>query len=181
VTCREIQEFIDPAGTGPQPDRWQRDAINVYLVSQEVSTDSKGKWCWGPTLRRLTNVIRYQRDAVVTTLAHELGHMFSLHVPWGNPPGEHVGHVDRFAGFAHDNVMFAMADLNSTAARTRLSVGQVYRMHFDRRSWLAPPTPADCGCDPYTSGCGYLSRDTRVIHKARADLETSPDFCPAPP
>jgi hypothetical protein len=181
ITCPEIQNFIDPDGTGPQDDRWTSGAVNLYLVAQEVSTDSKGKWCWGPTLRRQTNVIRYQRDAVASTLSHELGHMFALHVPWGSPPEEHVGHVDRFAGFAHDNVMFAFADLNSTASRTRLSLGQVYRMHFDRRSWLAAGTPVDCACDPYASSCGHLSRDTRVIKKPKKDLDITPDFCPEPP
>lgn len=181
ITCHNIQDFIDPYGTGPLNDRWVSNAVNLYLVAQDVSTDSKGKWCWAPTLRRQTNVIRYQRDAVATTLTHELGHMLALHVPWGTPPQEHVGHVDHFAGFAHDNVMFAFADLNSTASRTRLSLGQVYRMQFDRRSWNATGTPVDCACDPYASGCGYLSRDTRVIKKPKKDLDITPDFCPSPP
>jgi len=108
------------------------------------------------------NVILINRlDRVPTTLAHEVGHALGLVEPWGLT----WGHTNAFTGLRPaQNLMH-----DASSERRHLSLGQIYRMHHDRRSWLTQPlfTPGlDCGCDPYSSGppgnCPTLVADFRA-------------------
>lgn len=185
IKCGDIHGYINADGIGdPEPDRWADDAINLYWVGFNA-TDSRAKHCFDP-MRMIyppwpKNVIRVElaSDIIATSVVHELGHALGLYVPWGSS-NEHMGHVDALKGFGKDNVMYGAVDLNTTAARTRLSLGQVYRMHFDPRSWLVTTGPNVCGCDPYGSLCGRLSRDTRLIRQDDGTLDNASQQCSPP-
>ncbi|MEX2181574.1 MAG: hypothetical protein WD771_05990 [Gemmatimonadaceae bacterium] len=184
INCSTLFDEIaldgDIAGTGSTPDLWDPNAINVYVM--DAFTEARGQYCWPPEGSDAPhNVIRIQPNALPSTLAHELGHLAGLVVPWGEN-GRHTGHVDAIKGFAKDNLMWGRVNLETTAARTRLSLGQVYRMHFDPRSFFAAAAAPqlDCGCDPYAGACGLLSRDVRPIANAGGRLGASAAFCEAP-
>jgi hypothetical protein len=181
-TCRELHALINPDNEGdPDPSMWGSAVINVYWVGFDA-TDSRAKHCWGPAEAWPKNVIRIEmtEDVLSHSLAHELGHVLGQYVPWGLS-NQHMGHVDEFKGFAKDNMMYGNVNFGTTAARTRLSLGQVFRMHFDPRSWLALPlTTNECGCDPYASICSRLSRDTRLIRKDKGTLDEESRGCSPP-
>jgi hypothetical protein len=181
ASCQEVVDFIMPYGTStPDPSRWEQSQINVYLVA-DAPTGSRAEFCWNWEMYPLwpKNVIRVQTRPLMNTLAHEFGHIFGLYVPWG-PQGKYSGHTEDFKGFAIDNLMYAGAQVTSSAARTRFSLGQVYRMHFDLRSRLGGAS--DCGCDPYGgSVCGRLSRDVRAIKDDDGVLDAPSQICGPPP
>lgn len=177
VTCADLQTFLSPDGSIPDNAVWDATAVNIYLMPGGAG-NLNGIWCWADGLGWLKNVIRLHVGGDYASLAHELGHLFGLYVPWG-PANQHRGHVNEIKGFGRDNLMTGWVDIGSTVPRTRLSLGQVYRMHFDKRSWLAAAY-GDCNCNPYTSPCGMLSRDTRPIDDAKGKLDAPSDIC-APP
>lgn len=183
VTCNQLLAGIafddDMTGNNGGLDLWHPDALNVYVT--ETVPDGRGEWCWWPNSTipdHPRNVVRVGLDALMTTLAHEVGHFAGLYVPWG-PAYQHTGHVDEFKGFAKDNVMQGGVDLTTTAGRTRLSLGQVFRMHFDVRSNLSDGL-RNCSCDPYGGICGRLSRDLRPIAKDKGTLDGPSQACNGP-
>lgn len=182
TNCDELlaELALDDETTGVPDgiDVWRRDAINVYVM--ERYTGSRGQYCRPVGGAKPRNVIRLQEpDALESSLAHEVGHMWGLVVPWG-VNAKHTGHVDRINAFQQDNVMWAGVDLETTAPRTRFSIGQVYRMHFDQRSELATVPGTDCGCDPFAQTCGRLSREVRPISRSAGALGASLNACEAP-
>jgi hypothetical protein len=68
------------------------------------------------------------------SLAHELAHVMAL---W-DPPLETSpqGHTDGLTGFDLTNLMVPRETGITTLERDHLSLGQLFRMHADRRSWL---------------------------------------------
>ena len=86
------------------------------------------------------------------SLAHELGHVFGLN---GSAMKESGGHTNNIHGFDPSNMMGGHSS-GPSGNRELFTLGQVYRMHFDPRSWLwqqnsGPPEPFRC-CQgsPYT-------------------------------
>lgn len=134
--------------------------LNVYVIKALDNWPFRGYFC-------MPNVVLLWRgNALSTTLVHELGHAMGLMAPWW-------GHVDKVFGFSTDNVMFESAGTGSGyAERTRLTLGQAYRMHVDGRSWLKrPPDLSDgpniCPCDPYlATKCPPLRTDVRPMPSA---------------
>jgi hypothetical protein len=181
TNCGELLNEIaldgDLSGNSGAPDLWDPAAINVYVM--DAFTDARGEYCLPAVTGGPRNVIRLQPTALPSTLVHEIGHLAGLYVPWGQN-ARYAGHVDAINAFTKDNVMWGRLNLGTTAARTRLSLGQVYRMHFDKRSALVPGASTDCGCDPYGATCGYLSRDVRPLANARGKLPGSAAYCEAP-
>ena len=135
-------------------------ALNVYVLKSLADWPYRGLFC-------PPNVLLVWRGlAVGTTLVHEFGHALGLTAPWW-------GHVDNVFGFSTDNVMSATAGSGSGyAERTRLTLGQAYRMHVDGRSWLKrSPDLSDgpniCPCDPYlATKCPPLRTDVRPMPSA---------------
>jgi hypothetical protein len=68
--------------------------------------------------------------AMPSTLAHELAHTLGLR---GDLEG---GHVTDAIGFGHRNLMATFFGGQSSSFRDHLSLGQVFRMNVDRRSFL---------------------------------------------
>lgn len=181
TNCQELLAQLelddDRAGGAGAPDIWHPTAINVYVM--DAFTGARGQFCMPKDPAEPKNVLRLQTNALRSTLTHEIGHLWGLYVPWG-PTGRHTGHVDKIRAFAQDNVMWGYLNLGTTAARTRFSLGQVYRMHFDRRSFLAAGSTLDCGCDPFATTCTRLSQDVRPLALADGALGASANFCQAP-
>ncbi|MEO8621045.1 MAG: hypothetical protein ABI625_08260 [bacterium] len=149
--CADIPTL--PAAVAPNPTK-----LNIYhiaVANDGAGTRVRGYFC-------APNVILIGHGwALQTTLGHELGHALGLIAPsWG--------HTDNVAGFIRDNVMSTDA-ASGQDARFRLSLGQLYRMHIDGRSWLRRnPDLTDgaftCGCDPYARlVCPALPTDLRPI------------------
>jgi hypothetical protein len=89
--------------------------------------------------------------------AHELGHALGLQskaaLPDGtisNDPGD-VDDLELYRYFPGDNLMQS----NVTDVR-QVTIGQIYRMHFDQRSWLRRG-------DPVTDGYPRLCQDSPIL------------------
>ncbi len=103
------------------------------------------------------------------TLAHELGHMFGLR----NPPLPSEGHTSYIGGFLRsDNLMLTYLSDESWIPRENLSLGQMFRINVDTRSWInvagavrgltqiIDPSGLACQCNPYENKpCPRLSLD----------------------
>lgn len=173
--CDQLLQFISEDAA----NRNDPSAINVYVLPSK----SESEWSrWGeycsprattdPGKTDPGNVIRLADTAPRNTLAHEIGHMAGLRGT--------AGHVDMFAGFAKDNVMFSGIALETMYPHSQLSLGQAYRMNFDVRSGLASGITKDCLCDPYGGACGRLSRDVRPIKGDNGSLAASALVCDPP-
>lgn len=148
-----IDDCIDiptlPASVAPDNER-----LNFYVV-EHVVNDARGVFC-------APNVMLISRTAAVASSPlHELSHALGL-------VAQDFGHVDQVDGFMRDNVMSTETGAGSGAdLRYRLTLGQVYRMHRDGRSWLLRNGTSyekafRCECDPYAkSSCPMLSADMR--------------------
>ena len=128
-----------PASVAPDPTR-----LNIYHLSAVNGPDGRANGYFCPP-----NVILTDDELeLATTLGHELGHALGLIIPMN-------GHTDPpvMQGFYRDNVMSTNAAVGQDA-RFRFSLGQLYRMHYDGRSWLQRDVslgdgPNKCSCDPY--------------------------------
>jgi hypothetical protein len=144
------------------------DSLHVLYIEHWDSWD-KGVSCRINGSRLI--VIPLNR-AVTTTLAHELAHLLGLE-GFYSPNGGHTGGcigADTISGFDETNLMYGCLDVDKAAARDWLSLGQVFRMNVDERSWLNQ-TRADgtrlrdgatvpCQCNPYANmPCPALSAD----------------------
>jgi len=116
-------------------------SINVYYVAsiwgsyQAITcpnpNDAGGAW----------NIIFIQQFATPNALAHELGHALGLNrtATFGEKEMR-TGDIDELdigRAFGDNNLMNYQ-----NLAPTSLTIGQIYRMHFDVRSWLNEGKPA---------------------------------------
>jgi hypothetical protein len=111
--------------------------VNVYYALTTlpfVSNSDGGYWCVRASDGTAFIVLPHGRAP--SSLAHHLGHVLSL------------ADVTTAEGFAADNLMWPAA---TGGARSRLALGQVFRMHFGAGSWLLSVThqpgrscPAEC-------------------------------------
>src|SRR5439155_20039408 len=116
-------------------------------------------------------------------LLHELGHALGLTLPGS-------GHSDELAGFDGANVMAGGLVPKEEAWRSRLTVGQVFRMNAGPGSWLnwandrsgnplretaAPRVACQCGADDLVGPCPRVVDD---IAKPRAgEAGQPPPLC----
>ncbi len=151
MRCADVATL--PSTVTPDPTK-----LNIYHVTSVVDVDGtiqRGYFC-------TPNVILVAHGmALDNTFAHELGHALGLISPY-------FGHIDGVSGFIRDNVMSTDAATGQDD-RHRLSLGQLFRMHVDGRSWLRRNSdltdgPFTCSCDPYsTKVCPALSADLRPL------------------
>jgi hypothetical protein len=114
------------------------NTLSVYYVDWiDYPTDplhpgSRGigcHWTIGATTAAPIIYVSYTRHSSIT-LAHELGHVLGL-----NDEESALGEINVMANLAPDGSLGA-------DARSRLTVGQVFRMNIWEDSWLARPTGA---------------------------------------
>ena len=138
-----------PPGTGNRPD-----TLNVYYA-ESLRSAQRGQYCYpldpGPKAHSAANrdVVFVSLDIKMeSTLAHEIGHALGLIIPL-----DLSGHVDEmslqvpFPGHRGNLMDGGAEDI------TNITLGQIYRMHFDSLSWLnvglppsvRPPSLRDCG------------------------------------
>jgi hypothetical protein len=110
------------------------DMLNIYYLNN-LGTGARGLTCsWrdAPSAGGLRPAVIYVGNTghSSTTFVHEVGHALGLTLPGR-------GHSDPLAGFDYTNVMAAVNWDRDPRARTRFSVGQVFRMNADSASWLS--------------------------------------------
>ena len=148
--------FDSCEGIGTLQDSVKPDPakLNIYMI-ESVAGSLRGFFC-APNVLLVSRV-----SALATTLSHELSHALGL-------IAQSFGHIDSVHGFNTDNVMSGSMG-PSGDMRYRLTLGQLYRMHRDGRSWLkraadGTPGPLLCPCDPYANAsCPVLSTDLRPV------------------
>lgn len=156
--CANPKKFRNKTAADGYDPGYDPSTINVYFVSevrpgahaltcQPDDQDPNGPW----------DVILLSKGSYVHALAHELGHALGLvrSAPLASGGTVWTGDVgtemDRH--FGGDNLMY----YNDTDPNS-LTLGQIYRMHYDVKSWLgrrqlASPTgppmyPLNCQDDP---------------------------------
>lgn len=142
----------------PEVAKPKAGALNVYMLA-EVNGTLRGRFC-----DAAPNVILLSwQHALSSTLVHEMGHALGLLT-------QNNGHVTSLFGFVNDNIMTTDAGAGAGEdRRTRLSLGQVYRMRLEGRSWInrdggLNPGPLACPCDPYAGTvCPLLFADVRPV------------------
>jgi hypothetical protein len=147
--------------------------LNVYYVTQMGSAYGSGYHC--PRDGSSADVVLIPWLHNATSLAHEFGHALSL-LGYGDL---RVGHVDDFAGFDHSNIMHGL-ETEELDPRGRISLGQVYRMSFDERSWLNLAVKGKTGADGLLTvdpHDGKLRDCANCTIKCQKEAETS-DPCP---
>ncbi|HSW28000.1 MAG TPA: hypothetical protein VLH75_00785 [Longimicrobiales bacterium] len=121
----------DKARDGKSLD--QHEAWVVFVPS--IDGQFAGYTC-AQTPRRGPVIVMSAAHFNPTTLTHELGHMLGM--------GEHMaqdGHTGKVPGFTPANVMWSAPELCTGMSRERFSLGQLYRMNVDSRSWIWLKTP----------------------------------------
>ncbi|HET9041215.1 MAG TPA: hypothetical protein VFN40_13640 [Gemmatimonadales bacterium] len=135
-------------------------SLNVYFVNR-IHYMYDGVTCFGDANPTSTRYVIFMAELqhAPSTLAHEIGHALGLvgvaALP-GGASGSYAGDVnelklDPYLGT--DNLMFSgVTDVG------QITVGEIYRMHFDKRSWLwgsksaAGGYPRECQADPVAGG-----------------------------
>jgi hypothetical protein len=160
--CGDAATLVKTGGALYDPLR-----INVYYVDQIGGANVfKGYTCFaypvvvGTETVTGENIIYIAQSRVITTLAHELGHMLGLR---GN-----VGHTNGMADFTVRNLMLTNLTLDQQKAQDHFSLGQGYRMSLDQASWVNHARP--------TSAPAPRTGDSRVC---QLDPQSAPgDPCP---
>jgi len=131
---------------GLGPPLYQSDRLNIYFVKDIVwsSTDFLGLNCIdqggmyaGPGSIMFVSIPEH----LPTVVAHEIGHGLSLR----HAGTEYAG----FRNFTLNDIMINAWTTDGGKARNLFTLGQVYRMNADKRSWLNNPAP---GASPARNG-----------------------------
>jgi hypothetical protein len=145
--------------------------LEVYLVDDldDVSDDDFADGFACPGTNERPHPVIYLRAGArsVNLVLHEIGHALGLTLP-GH------GHSDELTGFDGSNVMVSGYAPEDEAWRSRLTVGQVFRMNADPGSWLnwakdglniplreatAPRIHCQCGADDPDGPCPRVVDD----------------------
>ena len=145
------------------PPLYHEAEINVYYIEVEVESDDDTWMGFNCFEEGVPNVIYISVDErSITTLAHELGHALNLRGPTGhtNPSDGNPG----METFTDRNLMYSMVDMETSAARNALSLGQIFRMNWDAASLVNTVTAVrsslQCQADAIASApCPRLSVD----------------------
>jgi len=151
-----------PAIYRPSGDQGEPAPINVYYPPK-LNSGFMGVHCYPTTPGMGTQVtdprgtqIAYRNVLFVSfelrseaTLAHEIGHALGLVQPlWGH--ADWLNLYVPFPGQSGNLMNSGNPDV------TNVTIGQIYRMHFDRLSWLnletsllAGPLKRDCGANVF--------------------------------
>ncbi|MCC7484944.1 MAG: hypothetical protein IT529_08110 [Burkholderiales bacterium] len=126
--CRNLEEIQKQPFYTPR-------TLNVYYVNQLIGGRNCAILESAPNCQSAGSFLRGDGNITFvsglgssshTVLAHEFGHAFGLR------PAACGGHVDVFPErFGPDNIMWKEGGLE----RTRLTLGQVFRMHTHRDQW----------------------------------------------
>ena len=135
------------------------NALNIYYVSGMAD---RGMSCAPPLYHPVIYVSA--DDAWDETLAHELGHRLGLIYPYPLVIGGHTTGTD---GFEKNNIMWGVGHDRVPTRRHDLSLGQVFSINVDCRSWVnekgmrgSTALTKCCQCDPYATGpCPLLAHD----------------------
>lgn len=101
--------------------------LTIYYVD-EFATD-RAVTCHWHEGRRQESIYVDRHKRVSTTLVHEIGHALGLNLP-------RDGHTEVMREFDFTNIMMCCNVDQDRLARTRLTVGQLFRMNTDPGSWL---------------------------------------------
>jgi hypothetical protein len=107
-----------PAGSGCAPAGLQRASVNVYYLSGSFQRGSHCRDVDTDVIRVFVGPQRHNSE-----LAHQLGHALGLTV---------VSLMDGFDQ-PESNLMWEGADVT---LRKRITLGQIFRMHFAKESWV---------------------------------------------
>ena len=122
-TSAILDSPVDPTACSPRKSA----VLNVYYINKIAG--ASGFMC-SRTGARLEDVIFIGAAGhAPVTLAHEFGHVLGLLAPAG-------GHSNEIKGFQSYNVMMSGMNDQAFAARSHLSLGQVFRMNADTASWM---------------------------------------------
>jgi hypothetical protein len=143
--------------------------LTIYYVD-EFATD-RAVTCHWHEGRRQESIYIDRHKRVSSTLVHEIGHALGLTLP-------RDGHTEVMKGFDLTNVMMCCNVDRDRLARTRLMVGQVFRMNTDPGSWLnwaqvggadvrqGPRKQCQCGAQDPEGVCPRLAEDVAAPYNA---------------
>lgn len=142
-------------------DGFDADRLNVYYVGGFAVTEAApgGLYCgYPPTPHPEFIFIDGDWPLSPAGLAHELGHAFGLRrsVQLPDDREEHYGHANEL----ELDPYLSRTNLMQSGARVveQITVGQIYRMHFDELSWLwhdedrGSDYPRTCQSSPVRGG-----------------------------
>lgn len=141
-------------GDGYQPG-FRANQLNVYYVAEINPSYAAGIYCgYPPYSRQDIMFVDGNWDSHPAALAHELGHAFGLRrgVTLPDASREQYGHVDdlELDPYLPDNNLME----SDVFKVEQITVGQIYRMHYDELSWLwygqahGPVYPLTCQSSP---------------------------------
>jgi hypothetical protein len=117
------------------------DELLFVLFVERLTTGSRGTVCTAVAGQDARVIYLAWSSRVTSTITHEFGHAMGL-----APPLFNGGHVNSIGAFERDNIMWGATDLELATARTRLTIGQVYRMNLHSGSWINLSTGGGKAC-----------------------------------
>lgn len=157
--CDIAETLMNGVNDGSMAGMQDPARLNVYFV-REIQFLKDGLTCYGnkdPDATRYVIFVANQ-EHTPSTLAHEIGHALGLVMRAtmvDDTPGRDEGDVNELALDPYlpvDNLMYS-----GVGNVGHITVGEVYRMHFDRRSWLwrgraHGDYPVECQASPIKGG-----------------------------
>lgn len=131
-SCPHIERLLDAS------DLRDRDRINVYWLH----ADQGSVWGVNCAADFVPDVVYIYNGSQLATLAHELGHVLGLRIPF---PLEGLpctwGHTNSIPGYMPCGSEFRFGNLmwDGSVKVAHISLGQAFRMNFDSHSWLNRP------------------------------------------
>ena len=140
--------------------------VHVFYMSASQSEGYGRGWHCRTPADSADLIFVYTKFYLPNTLAHEAGHALGLRgsMALGGHTNDYEGYI---TGFHPTNLMWGWVDDEMIAAdRDHISLGQVFRMSFDKESWLNLPNSGtqsayslDCGNTDSDNPCPRLCRD----------------------